>query len=237
VAGDEHENLLRHFRGFVSAECDGDGWVTVFDAEGTERRGHCPVCEHGKMRGAIWRFTPPRFRDPIHLPTAVTEWAAKGKRAEGLYLAGQVGTGKTHTAWAAVAAWCTAAGVKPHGGHAIDDYLGGGYSCPSVIFTRLTDLLDDMRPGEDGRQRIRNCQSTGLLVLDDIGAEKPSEWTQERLYSIIDERYSDCQPLIVTSNLPPSKLAGQTGDRVASRLAEMCAVAPMTGTDRRKPAA
>jgi len=43
-------------------------------------------------------------------------------------------------------------------------------------------------------------------------------------------------PLILTSNLPPKELAPQVGDRAASRLAEMCEVVPMTGTDRRRPA-
>ena len=101
----------------------------------------------------------------------------------------------------------------------------------------MTDLLDDLRPGDDARQRVRDCQNARLLVIDDVGAEKASEWTQERLYSVIDHRYANCLPLIVTSNLPPAKLAEQTGDRAASRLAEMCKVVAMTGTDRRRPAA
>ena len=96
----------------------------------------------------------------------------------------------------------------------------------------MTDLLDDLRPGDFSRQRVRDCQKASLLVIDDIGAEKASEWTAERLYTIIDHRYANCLPLIVTSNLPPSKLAEQTGERSASRLAEMCEVVAMTGTDR-----
>jgi DNA replication protein DnaC len=107
---------------------------------------------------------------------------------------------------------------------------------PNVIFTRLTDLLDNLRPGDAAVLTIRDCQKAALLVIDDIGAEKPSEWTQERIYSVIDHRYANCMPLIVTSNLPPSKLADQIGERAASRLAEMCQVVAMTGTDRRKPA-
>ena len=74
-------------------------------------------------------------------------------------------------------------------------------------------------------------------MIDDIGAEKASEWTAERLYTIVDHRYANCLPLMVTSNLPPSKLTEQTGERTASRLAEMCQVVAMTGTDRRRPAA
>jgi DNA replication protein DnaC len=98
----------------------------------------------------------------------------------------------------------------------------------------MTDLLDDFRPGDDSVRRARDCQHAGLLVIDDLGAEKPSEWTQERLYSVVDHQYANCLPLIVTSNLPPKELAGQTGERVASRLAETCEVVLMTGADRRK---
>ena len=58
----------------------------------------------------------------------------------------------------------------------------------------MTDLLDDLRPGDDSRQRVRDCQNCKLLILDDIGAEKASEWTQERLYSVIDHRYANCLP-------------------------------------------
>jgi DNA replication protein DnaC len=238
VAGDDkHGNLLRFYRDMVEAECNGDGWVTVVDAEGVERMGHCPVCQRGRLLSSIADFIPPRFRKPVKLADAVAGWAAKGKEAQGLYLTGQVGTGKTHTAWAAVAAWCETTGTTPHHGGEHDfPYEGQRYG-PSVIFTRMTDLLDDLRPGDYARQRVRDCQNARLLVLDDLGAEKASEWTQERLYSIVDDRYANCQALIVTSNLPPGKLSDQTGERTASRLAEMCVVVPITGTDRRKPAA
>ena len=51
---------------------------------------------------------------------------------------------------------------------------------------------------------------------------------------MIDHRYANCLPLIITSNMPPKNVADQTGERVASRLAEMCEVVQMTGPDRRK---
>lgn len=229
-----HENLLAAFPGAISAKCDGHGWAEVqFEGEGGRgRQGRCPACEQDRTIAAITAFVPPRFRQTVEVPAAVLDWARRGRTAQGLYLAGQVGTGKTHAAWTALARWCEVTNTVPRG-------AGERYDIrtkPTVIFTRMTDLLDDLRPGEESRQRVRDCQETGLLVLDDLGAEKPSEWTQERLYSIVDHRYANCLPLIVTGNLPPGKLADQTGDRVASRLAEMCQVVPMTGTDRRRAA-
>jgi DNA replication protein DnaC len=236
VDGANHGDLIKLFPDAESASCDGDGkWATVTYPEprGVTAR-ECPRCQWNRMITATEHFTPVRFRDPIELPAAVKAWAERGTAAQGLYLAGQVGTGKTHTAWGAVAAWCMKAGVFPRG-HATE----GPWTrnSPTVIFTRMTDLLDDLRPGEEARQRIRDCQHAALLAIDDLGAEKASEWTQERFYSIIDHRYANCLPLIVTSNIPPKELAAQTGERAASRLAEMCEIVAMTGTDRRKPAA
>lgn len=237
MAGNEaHNALLREkYPDAVSVECNGYGGASVRYADANVRMaGKCPGCARDELEYAVTSFMPPRFRTLVPLPALVAEWAAKGIKAQGLYLTGPVGTGKTHTAWSALAAWCLAADIAPRG------ETTGCWDTrirPTVIFTRLVDLLDDLRPGDEVRQRVRDCQMADLLAIDDIGAEKPSEWTQERLYSVIDHRYANCLPLIVTSNLPPKGLAAQAGDRTASRLAEMCRVVPMTGTDRRKPAA
>lgn len=236
-----HGDLLNFFPGAVSAVCDGygeepgdptGGWATVTYPE---PRGvnvaRCPQCRAQRVYDALTAATPPRFRADIVIPRAAQEWAARGPKAQGLYLHGPVGTGKTHAAWAAARMWCGVTGTVPRAASA--DGLGRG---PNIVFTRMTDLLDDLRPsdGEGGsRRRIRECQYAELLVLDDVGAEKASEWTQERLYSLIDHRYVNCLPVIVTSNLSTDYLAEQTGERVASRIAGMCTVVPMTGPDRR----
>ena len=240
--GKTHGDISRFFPDAISAECKGQSRqavVMVHDDRGDyPASAECPLCAKELISAAILRFTPPRFRAPVELPAVITAWAGNGKKAEGLYITGQVGTGKTHAAWAALAAWCQVTRTRPHGEEPASVDWGGPHSriAPNIIFARLTDLLDDLRPGDAAVRTIRDCQKAALLVIDDIGAEKPSEWTQERVYSVIDHRYAHCLPLIVTSNLPPSKLADQIGDRAASRLAEMCSVVAMTGTDRRKPA-
>lgn len=237
MAGNEkHNQLLREAHPLAKdVECNGDGvWATITHDDGYEGQAKCPGCARERLARSAQAFIPPRFQAPIELVPEVSEWAQRGHNAQGLYLAGQVGTGKTHTAWHAAMAWCVATGTVPRA-QEVDDWTGR--HGPTVIFTRMTDLLDDLRPGDGARQRVRDCQHAQLLVLDDVGAEKASEWTQERLYSVIDHRYANCLPLIVTSNLPPGELAGQTGARTESRLAEMCRVVAITGTDRRKPAA
>lgn len=185
---------------------------------------------------AIMATVPPRFRAPVDLPKAAQEWAERGREAGGIYLTGPVGVGKTHTAYAALAAWCMTTGVVPQPGGVSHNYgLTSRYG-PTVHTVRATTLLDQLRPGVDNaRDVVADCQRVKLLYIDDLGAEKPSEWTQERLYEVIDERYVGCMPLIVTSNLPPKALAEHVGERTASRLAEMCTLVALTGADRRRP--
>lgn len=226
--------------------CDGRGWVHGTDGD-RPFSGHCQGCARDRGLTRIRDFIPPRFRGAVSLaalPEDVSDWVRRGKSAQGLYLTGRVGSGKTHLAYAALAAWCIETATEPHeGGYQERPYPDDWYEgprphyAPSVVFVRATTLFDQLRPGgdEDTRRRIEDCQRAGLLVLDDIGAEKPSEWTCEKLYEVIDERYVQARPLIVTSNVPPSKLSEQVGERVMSRLAEMCEVVPVTGQDRRRP--
>jgi DNA replication protein DnaC len=240
VAGNpEHAAaLLEAYPDAVEAECDGISTrsASLTNAAGDVIGVRCIGCDRDEMVRRIGALIPPRFREAIGIPAEVMAWVERGEKAQGLYLAGPVGTGKTHTAWSAVGHWCLATGTMPFTPRT-QGVEGWSTAGPSVIFTRMTDLLDDLRPGDHARQRVRDCQKAALLAIDDICAEKASEWTQERLYSIIDHRYANCLPLIVTSNLPPATLAEQTGDRSASRLAEMCQVVAITGNDRRRPAA
>ena len=235
---DHKTALLEAYPGAVRAECDRGpgGWATLTNAVGDVRSVKCPGCERDEMLRRLGAFIPPRFRETIEIPQDAMDWVKSGTEAQGLYLAGPVGTGKTHTAWSAVGHWCLSTGIAPFTPRT-QGVEGWSTAGPTIIFTRMTDLLDDLRPGDGARQRVRDCQKASLLVIDDIGAEKASEWTAERLYTIVDHRYANCLPLLVTSNLPPAKLTEQTGERTASRLAEMCQVVPMTGTDRRRPAA
>lgn len=231
-----HGDVTEYFPGAVKVECDGyDGHATVTNPDRSLSGVRCPLCMRQRLAHSLATFIPPRFAAEIEVPEALAAWAQQGHEAQGLYLAGPVGTGKTHAAWMTVRLWCEHTGTSP--GIRRPTFDGDPVRGSLVIFTRMTDLLDDLRPGDDSRQRVRDCQNAKLLVIDDVGAEKASEWTQERLYTIIDHRYAGCLPLLVTGNLPPSKLAEQTGERSASRLAEMCEVVAMTGTDRRRSAA
>ena len=59
-------------------------------------------------------------------------------------------------------------------------------------------------------------------MLDDLGSQRTTDWVLDRLYLIINHRYEQLLPLVVTSNLPPEELKQQVRERIVSRLCEMC---------------
>jgi hypothetical protein len=89
-----------------------------------------------------------------------------------------------------------------------------------VTFEAVPTMLERLRPNADGASDIGQYQAANVLVMDDLGAEKRSEWTDEQLYRIADFRASRNLPTIVTSNLSPKALTEQYGPRVCGRLFE-----------------
>lgn len=101
-----------------------------------------------------------------------------------------------------------------------------------VLFASAPEMLDRMRPPalDDpmvGLQRIR------VLILDDLGVEKSSDWVRERMYVLLNARYEAMRPTIVTSNLTLPRLATALGQRTISRFGEHVQVVSLTGRDRR----
>lgn len=138
----------------------------------------------------------------------------------GLYLVGTIGTGKTHRA----------AGI-------MIAHIDRG---ERANFIHVGTWLDARREGHGGGPRpLSIADLTGgatagaLLVLDDIGLERPNEYAIETLDVLVNEAYNQCTKLVVTSNLTYSQLSKRIGARVVSRLAEMCRPVEMTGLDRR----
>lgn len=116
-----------------------------------------------------------------------------------LFFTGRYGTGKTHLA-AAIANYALEKGED-------------------VIFQPVPDLLDQLRmsygnTGESFEDRFERIRSVPLLVLDDLGAQSPTAWAEEKLYQIVNYRYVNKLPTVITSNVNPRDMDG----RIASRL-------------------
>lgn len=144
-----------------------------------------------------------------------------------LLLWGSTGCGKTHQAYAAIRALTAAGcGVRWHA-------------------TTAADLYADMRPraGAEPEQLLRRIMRIPLLLLDDLGAAKGSEWTEEITFRLVNWRCQHRLPTLFTTNLPPVRdtdtparqpvLRDKVGDRVLSRLSGMCTPVHFTGPDRR----
>jgi len=141
-------------------------------------------------------------------------------RGDSLLILGPVGTGKTFEAFGAVRELTTS-------GAAVN-----------WMFTTAADLYAELRPqsGHDSEKTFRSYSHARLLVIDDLGAAKNSEWVEEINYRLVNHRYQEELPTIITSNLTPKTLAPGLGDRVTSRLAEMTTRVVLAGADRRRAA-
>jgi DNA replication protein DnaC len=73
-----------------------------------------------------------------------------------------------------------------------------------------------------------------LLHIDDVGAERTSDWVLEQLYAIVNARYEDERSVMITTNLERDELVEQIKERTVSRLEEMCTLVPLYGEDARR---
>jgi len=96
---------------------------------------------------------------------------------------------------------------------------------PVVYFIKSAKFLEDLRRQYDNPDPafpkiMELIETVPLLIIDDIGAEKPSDWVRERLLNIIDERYSNNLSIIYTSNCSLNELAVNLHGRIADRIKE-----------------
>ena len=94
---------------------------------------------------------------------------------------------------------------------------------PVVHFIKTAKFLEEMRnqftnPTPDWPTRMHMIETVPLLIVDDIGAEKPSDWVRERLLNIIDERYSNNLSTIYTSNCTKQQMIENLHERVYDRI-------------------
>ena len=106
------------------------------------------------------------------------------------------------------------------------------------LYIFLPTFLEDLRDNYDNKdpefdEILRMIKTCRLLIIDDIGAERVTDWVRERMVSIINTRVSNNLTTIYTSNLSPEELRSELGDRIASRVLGSSQVVEITSGDRR----
>jgi DNA replication protein DnaC len=138
---------------------------------------------------------------------------------KGLWIQGDVGTGKTTLAMLVSKA-----------------ALDAGRSVAIYSLPRLLNLLREAMDSEHGKlDFLDRLTAVDLLHIDDLGAENRTDWVLEQLYSIVNARYEAERAIVATTNLMPDELAERLGARTVSRLVEICGdLIPLFGEDRRR---
>ncbi|KNZ70918.1 IstB domain-containing protein ATP-binding protein [Thermincola ferriacetica] len=137
--------------------------------------------------------------------------ALKGERPDGIMFTGNVGSGKTFLAC------CIANALLEHG--------------EELLFLVVPDLLDEIRATYDNgvhdvteQELLDTARKVKYLILDDLGAHNYTEWTRNKLYSIINYRLNNQLPTVITTNLDLAELEQHLGDRTTSRIVQLCQV-------------
>jgi DNA replication protein DnaC len=164
----------------------------------------------------IARTAPDQIQSVRRYLRAIEQNLDSGK---GLWIQGDVGTGKTTLAMlvSKVA-------------------LDAGRSVAIYSLPRLLNLLRESMNSDEGMLDFMDrLTAVDLLHLDDLGAENQTDWVLEQLYSIVNARYESERAIIATTNLMPDELSERLGSRTVSRLVEICGdLIPLFGEDKRR---
>ncbi len=213
--------------------CDGSGFI--YD-EDTNTAFDCRCRRHQiayNQARALSAVIPRRYRDVAFDRPPVTEIdrpvVAHVRRfadtidtqldaGRGLWFMGPVGTGKT-----TLAMLVSKAAAKAGRSVAI-------YSLPRL----LNEIRDTHRAERSHVDLLDRLTAVDLLHIDDVGAERTTDWVLEELYSIVNSRYEDEKSIVITTNITDrEQLQDQITARTVSRLTEMCDELPVYGEDRR----
>lgn len=208
-----------------------DGAVLTDDDLPERYRDHYAIPENLKAGQRTWDRIPSRYADAVVSVPEVADWVRSVIRSvadakmtiprvghgPSLLLVGGTGSGKTYQAYGAIRALTVS-----------------GASCPWIA-TTAADLYAALRPRHrvDSEEEFERYLRAAVLVLDDIGAAKGTEWNEEVNYRLINARYEREQPTLITTNVPAKDLQAALGERVTSRLVEMTRRVIIKGADRR----
>jgi DNA replication protein DnaC len=242
----------------VCPVCAGTGWKPVRGAaDGGVTRCDCQLRARGGALIAAARI--PKRYEHCELSNFTTDFPGADRsialsqisasrfveefnprEGKGLLLVGGIGTGKTHLAVGILKELIAARGV----GCLFCDYR--------ELLKQIQNSYNDSVQATE-LQVLRPVFDAEVLLLDELGAVKPSEWVWDTVSLILNTRYNDNRTTIITTNFPDEPAAGVTrslsparsaareetlgdriGERMRSRLHEMCRVVKMDGPDFRQ---
>jgi len=222
--------------------CEDTGWRPVEDPSGVRRVVRCECWREQVGQHRLADANIPKRYQHCTLDTflayneSLERAVARARRlaetfpaaSVGLFLEGQPGVGKTHLAVAVLKQAIQTTGARG-------------------LFYDTRDLLRVIRSTYDPATRtteldvLRPVMNAELLVLDDLGAEKTSEWVDETMNLIVNTRYNERRLTLFTSNYPdipddtePNSLLFRIGARMRSRLHEMCDFVVLDAADYRE---
>ena len=107
----------------------------------------------------------------------------------------------------------------------------------SVVMTSFIKIIKEVGTFDEDNGKIEKINSAKLLIIDDLGAERGTDYTLERVYDIIDSRYRSNKPIILTTNLTMEQMKDCDDiryNRIYDRIFEMCYPVKVTGLSWRK---
>lgn len=237
--------------------CDGVGLVRVMNSAGkwVSRPCECQELEREQRRIAaahiperyrncvldsyeIYRGIDPSLSKALGTARKFVEAYPVDTGGKGLLFTGSIGVGKTHLAVGVLQRLVQERGVKG-------------------LFCDYRELLKSIQNSYNAQVQTTELEllqpvfAAEVLVLDDLGAQKPNEWVWDTVALILNSRYNDKLTTIITTNYPDLPAGGggltdteraareqtlgdRIGDRMRSRLAEMCILVDMRGKDCRQ---
>lgn len=180
-----------------------------------------------RLKNTMYNYTATDknlFTQIEYLVNNIERFVQEGRNA--FFFGEGTGTGKTFSA-------CT---LLNHYIYRASQYKDFDYENPVGMFIGFPDLMEKLRYEHDDdltKDIITKISTTPLLVLDDVGASKMSEFVEEQMYIIINRRVEGGHSTIVTSNLDTKKFKEHTNARITSRILSNCTACTFSGVDRR----